>query len=119
MSRKFHFPSGAWVVAENDYIELRRGKPILTDYSKAVTRASNHGKAVPLFSDDDLAKRFIEAADESGFAAATFLNKIQLVKFLKEQRDLGTAQVALDPTFGHRFVVTTPIEKAIKDVRRS
>jgi hypothetical protein len=103
--RQFLFVDGrAWV--------------IMREQARVLLLETDEGKSVPLFSDDDLAKTYIEARGECGWRVKVLDGAEQVLKFLTALQEHGVVYVALDPKWGQEQSVMTKIEVVIEEVRR-
>jgi hypothetical protein len=77
------------------------------------------GKAVSLFSDEDLARTYIEVGGLEGYKPTVLDGVEKAVSFLTALQNRGVTYVALDPKYGQGLRVMQRIEKAIEDARKT
>jgi hypothetical protein len=103
MDRPYLFLNGAWTIIKG---------------GMAITADCELGRCVALFSDDDLARTYIEHVGIEGGIAAPIENAGMVVDFLKSQQQLGVTHVSLDSDPKREMSFVAPIEKVIADVKR-
>jgi hypothetical protein len=69
-----------------------------------------------IFSDQDMADRYIAAENLQGVASASFDNDFELLQFLRSQVEMGIRHIAPDPRVGHHNTYG-PIEQLIDHVK--
>jgi hypothetical protein len=119
MSREIIFVrSRVWTAVEEAGARWDGEVARLHNPSLVVTGEGPGGKRVPVFSDDDLARRFAEAGG-SNHVAALIERPHAIVAFLEAMRGQGCTLVALDPDLTKTWQNLTPIDEAIRDVRQN
>jgi len=74
---------------------------------------------VALFTDADLAERYIRDGNLTGYEAVFLGDLADLVHFVKAMLDQKVECFALDPTYGHYHSRLAPIGSFIRDLQET
>jgi hypothetical protein len=102
----FYILASVWHVVHRDTFEVLVGD------------ASDGRSYVPVFSDSDLAERFIGRVHDPDRIPLEFQSPVKWLEFLEALRKEGHEYIAIDPDPGKRLRIAT-IENVIESVRNS